>query len=110
MTVAVHQAQIGSVDLPASVFRYVLRTGETVLLDDPRSGGPFSDDDYVREHDVRSLLCMPLLEQARPVGVLYLENRLTPGVFTGPLLALLKLITSEAAISIENVRLYRDLR
>ena len=110
VTVAVHQAQIGSVDLPASVFRYVLRTGETVLLDDPRSGGPFSDDDYVREHDVRSLLCMPLLEQARPVGVLYLENRLTPGVFTGPRLALLKLITSEAAISIENVRLYRDLR
>ena len=110
VTVAVHQAQIGSVDLPASVFRYVLRTGETVLLDDPRWGGPFSDDDYVREHDVRSLLCMPLLEQARPVGVLYLENRLTPGVFTGPRLALLKLITSEAAISIENVRLYRDLR
>ena len=110
VTVALHEAPLTAVDLSMSVFQYVLRTGETVLLNDAALGGAFSNDDYLRQHHVRSVLCMPLLEQARPVGVLYLENRLTAGAFTPARMALLKLLVSEAAISIENARLYRDLQ
>jgi PAS domain S-box-containing protein len=110
VTVALHEAPLTAADLSVSVFQYVLRTGETVLLNDAALGGAFSNDDYLRQHHVRSVLCMPLLEQARPVGVLYLENRLTAGAFTPARMALLKLLVSEAAISIENARLYRDLQ
>jgi PAS domain S-box-containing protein len=110
VTVALHEAPLTALDLPESVFQYVLRTGETVLLNDAALGGAFSSDDYLRQHHVRSVLCMPLLEQARPVGVLYLENRLTAGAFTPARMVLLKLLVSEAAISIENARLYRDLQ
>ena len=56
------------------------------------------------------MLCLPLLKQTRLVGVLYLENNLTPHVFTPARMAILKLLASEAAISLENTRLYGDLQ
>jgi PAS domain S-box-containing protein len=55
------------------------------------------------------VLCLPLLKQTRLLGMLYLENNLTPSAFTPSRMAILKLLASEAAISIENARLYRDL-
>ncbi len=57
----------------------------------------------------RSVLCLPLLNQAKLVGVLYLENNLTPRAFAPARIAVLKLLASQAAISLENTRLYRDL-
>ena len=95
--------------LPHSVFRYVLRTRESVILDDAAAQGPFSSDPYVREQRARSVLCLPLLNQAKLIGLLYLENKLAPGVFAPARIAVLKLLASEAAISLENTRLYRDL-
>ncbi len=70
----------------------------------------FRDDDYLRRHNTRSALCMPLLKQSRLVAVIYLENSLTSGVFTSARTALLELLASEAAISLENAQLYRELR
>src|SRR5206468_4320266 len=58
---------------------------------------------------VRSVLCLPLITQGKLVGVLYLENNLAPRVFTPSRIAILKLLASQAAISLENTRLYRDL-
>ncbi|RZL87009.1 MAG: PAS domain S-box protein [Variovorax sp.] len=95
--------------LPHSVFRYVLRTQESVILDDAAAEGPFSSDPYIREQRARSVLCLPLLNQAKLIGLLYLENKLAPGVFAPGRIAVLKLLASEAAISLENTRLYRDL-
>jgi len=109
VTVALHQAAVTAADLPESVFHYVLRTRETVLLHDASSGGSFSDD-YVRRHHARSLLCMPLLKQGRLLGLIYLENNAASGVFTPGRVALLKLLASEAAILIESARLYRDVQ
>ena len=57
----------------------------------------------------RSILCLPLINQAKLIGVLYLENNLTPDVFTPDRIAVLKVLASQAAISLENSRLYRDL-
>ncbi len=59
--------------------------------------------------EARSVLCLPILKQTRLLGMLYLENTLTPHAFTPTRMAILKLLASEAAISMENARLYRDL-
>jgi PAS domain S-box-containing protein len=110
VTVDLRQAGVTAADLPEPLFRYVLRTHESVLLHDASGQGPWSDDAYIREHHARSVLCLPLLKQTRLVGVLYLENSLTPHVFTPARMAILKLLASEAATSLENTRLYRDLQ
>ncbi len=95
--------------LPESVLNYVLRTQEILVLDDAVARGPFSADPYVARQQARSILCLPLLNQAKLVGVLYLENNLTPLVFAPARIPVVKLLASEAAISLENTRLYRDL-
>jgi PAS domain S-box-containing protein len=96
-------------DLPDSLLRYVIRTQESVILDDASVQNPFSDDEYVRQRRPRSILCLPLVKQANLMGVLYLENNLAPGVFTPNRLAILELLASQAAISLDHARLYADL-
>jgi PAS domain S-box-containing protein len=95
--------------LPETVLHYVLRTQESVILDDAAAKSPFADDPYIREHEAHSILCLPLLNQAKLVGALYLENNLAPRAFAPARVAVLKLLASQAAISLENTRLYRDL-
>ncbi|WP_208247211.1 AAA family ATPase (plasmid) [Rhizobium sp. T1470] len=95
--------------LPQSLLRYVLRTNETVVLDDAAVQNPFAADPYVCQHHARSIVCAPLLNQGQLTGVLYLENTLAPRVFAPARIAVLKLLASQAAISLENTRLYRDL-
>jgi len=89
--------------------RYVIRTQENVVIDDASSGNPFSNDPYIGQHGARSVLCLPLINQAKLIGVLYLENNLTSHVFTPDRTVVLKVLASQAAISLENTRLYRDL-
>jgi PAS domain S-box-containing protein len=107
--VALRQANVTAADLPNSVLHYVLRTKEVVLLHDASGQNQFAADEYIRGHHARSVLCLPLLKQNRLLGVLYLENSLTPHAFTPARMAVLKLLASEAAISMENTRLYSDL-
>jgi PAS domain S-box-containing protein len=97
-------------DLPSSLLRYVARTHETVLLDDAASASPFSADPYVAARRSRSILCLPLVRQERVAGILYLENDLAPAVFTPRRTAVLKLVVSQAALSLENARLHESLR
>ena len=75
----------------------------------PPLENPFVADPYIRQRHVRSILCLSLINQAELVGVLYLENNLAPRVFAPARIAVLKLLASQAAISLENSRLYRDL-
>ncbi|HME34472.1 MAG TPA: AAA family ATPase, partial [Candidatus Sulfotelmatobacter sp.] len=96
-------------DLPDSLLRYVIRTQESVILDDASIQNLFSDDEYVRHRRPRSILCLPLVKQANLMGVLYLENSLAPGVFTTKRLSMLELLASQAAISLDHARLYADL-
>jgi PAS domain S-box-containing protein len=95
--------------LPESLVRYGTRTQETVILDDASSQHAFSADPYILQSRVRSILCLPLINQGKLTAILYLENNLTPNVFTPDRVALLKLLASQAAISLENSRLYHDL-
>ena len=68
--------------LPESLVQYVMRTQETVILDDARSQNPFSSDPYIVQRRARSIVCLPLINQAKLVGILYLENNLAPQVYT----------------------------
>jgi PAS domain S-box-containing protein len=110
VNVILRQAEVTAADLPSSVFQYVLRTKESVLLHDASGQNPFAADEYFRAHHPRSVLCLPLPKQTRMVGVLYLENDLTPQVVTPARMAMLKLLASQAATSLENSRLYGDLQ
>jgi PAS domain S-box-containing protein len=95
--------------LPESVLHYVLRTRESVILDDAAAPSLFAADPYLHQRQARSILCLPLITQAKLVGVLYLENTLTPRAFAPAHSAVLKLLASQAAIALENAHLYRDL-
>ncbi|HVJ57803.1 MAG TPA: PAS domain-containing protein, partial [Terrimicrobiaceae bacterium] len=107
--VALRQAAVTPSELPESALHYVIRTHESVILDDAASQTLFSEDAYVQQSRPRSMLCLPLLKQARLIGVLYLENNLAPRVFTSARLAVLELLASQAAISLENAQLYAEL-
>jgi len=95
--------------LPESVLHYVIRTRESVILDDAAVPTLFSTDEYVQQRRPRSMLCLPLLKQADLVGVLYLENNLTPRVFTPKRLAMLEMLASQVAISLDHARVYTEL-
>ena len=95
---------------PEAIIRYVIRTHERVILDDATKPNLFSDDPYLNERQPRSVLCLPLVRQGSLGGLLYLENTLASHVFTPDRAALLELLASQAAISLENTRLYADLQ
>lgn len=78
----------------------MIRTRDTLLLDDATDQSPFSGDVYIQNHGCRSILCLPLVKQGKLIGVAYLENTLTPRVFTPERIAVLRLLASQAAISI----------
>ena len=95
--------------LPESLVRYVMRTREIVILDDASAQTPFSADPYIVQCRAHSILCLPLVNQTKLIGILYLENNLTPYVFTPGRVTVLKVLASQAGISLENSQLYRDL-
>jgi len=92
-----------------AIVNYVIRTKESVVLSDAVSEGDFTRDPYVVRQQPKSVLCTPLLNQGRLVGILYLENNLTTGAFTVDRLEVLNLLSSQVAISIDNASLYNTL-
>jgi PAS domain S-box-containing protein len=108
--VAVRQVAVTSSDLPPSALHYVMRTQESVLLDDASRDAVYARDEYVVRKRSRSVLCLPIVKQKELVGALYLENNLAPFAFTPDRVAVLQLLASQAAISLENATLYSDLQ
>ncbi|KJK17234.1 histidine kinase [Burkholderiaceae bacterium 16] len=110
VTVSLRETPASADTLPESVVRYAARTQECVILDDTSVPSPHSTDQYIGAQGVRSVLCLPLMKQGALVALLYLENRLAPGVFTPGRISVLKVLASQAAISLENSSLYRELQ
>jgi signal transduction histidine kinase len=108
--VAMRQAPIAGVNCPESLIRYVVRSKDGVVLGDASADKVYSKDEYVRQKGSRSVLCLPIVRQTKVVGALYLEDNLTPGVFTPDRATVLQLLASQAAISLENAALYTDLQ
>ncbi|MBI4286003.1 MAG: AAA family ATPase [Chloroflexi bacterium] len=93
-----------------AIVRYVYRTGERVCLDNASQEGMFKDNPEVQGLQLRSVLCLPVINQSRTIGILYLENRLSDSVFTSAKTQMTELLTSQAAISIENSRLVEEMK
>jgi predicted ATPase/GAF domain-containing protein/HPt (histidine-containing phosphotransfer) domain-containing protein len=107
--VAQREAYTDAEDVCASVVSYVLRTGETVALDDASKSGAFQADPRVRKRGVRSVLCAPIMRQGEVLGAFYAENNQSAYAFTRERTAALQVIASQAAISIYNAQLYENL-
>jgi predicted ATPase/HPt (histidine-containing phosphotransfer) domain-containing protein len=91
------------------IVRYVARSLEPVVVDDALAHPTFGSDPYVLEHAIKSVLCMPIVNQGRLVAVLYVENNATSHAFTSDRVETLRLIAGQAAISITNASLYESL-
>ncbi|MBW4613860.1 MAG: AAA family ATPase [Desmonostoc vinosum HA7617-LM4] len=95
--------------LSVSIINYVVRTQENVVLNDATQEGQFTRDAYIIATQPKSILCTPLIHQGKLSGILYLENNLTTGAFTSDRVEVLRILSAQAAISIENSRLYEQL-
>lgn len=96
--------------VPESIIQYVIRTHESVILNDATREGNFTNDLYIQYRQAQSVFCLPLLKQNKLVGVLYLENQLATRAFTPERSQVLHLLSTQAAIAIENAKLYSKLR
>ena len=110
VTVRLRQAGVTPAELPEAVLHYVLRTQDSVILDDAAAPNLFAADASLRQQHARSVLCLPLMTQTQLTGVLYLEHTLASHVCTPARLAVLRLLASQAAVALGNARLYGDLQ
>lgn len=97
-------------DLPEAVVNYVERTQKTLVLNNARAEGLFTADPYIMKAQPKSILCMPLNQKGKESGILYLENNVTIGAFTVQRLDVLKLLCTQASISLENAGFYEQLQ
>jgi len=97
-------------DIPVSVVNFVVRTNKSLVLADATQEDVFTQDDYIKRMQPLSVLCLPIIHRGEVTGVLYVEHRWLTGVFTAQRVEVLALLASQAAISIENARLYADLQ
>ncbi len=95
--------------LPTTIINYVVRTQEYIVLNDAVAEEQFINDPYIITTQSKSILCTPLLNQGQLRGIVYLENNLTTGAFTSERVELLNILSAQAAISIDNSRLYQTL-
>jgi C4-dicarboxylate-specific signal transduction histidine kinase len=109
VSVNFRQAPPTPMDIPDSILRYVIRTQESIILDDASAPNQFSPDEYIRKRQARSVLCFPLIKQASLKGILYLENNLASHVFTPERISVLKVLVSQASISLDHARLVAEL-
>ncbi|QRK07690.1 AAA family ATPase [Archangium violaceum] len=96
--------------VPTSVIEGAFLSGETLVLADAAHQEGFSSDPYVAQHTTKSALAIPIQRFPRTVGVLYLENNLATRAFTPERVRLLRLLSSQIAISLENSLLFERLR
>lgn len=102
-------AYVNQNKIPSQIIGYVVRTGLVVICGDAAREGDFKNDPYVKSTLPKSLLCYPILSHGTVVGIVYLENNLTTDAFTPGRVEILKILSSQIAVSIENSLLYTNL-
>jgi len=93
--------------IPLRLIQYVKNTQETIVIDDLKTDLPVVDS-RLKQQNPKSLLCLPMLNQGKLIGILYLTNQFTSGVFTDARMLVLNFLCVQAAISVENARLYES--
>jgi predicted ATPase/signal transduction histidine kinase/tRNA A-37 threonylcarbamoyl transferase component Bud32 len=96
-------------NLPVTLINYVKRTREIFVVDNAIAVSSLAADSYILREQPQSLLAIPIINQGKLIGILYLENNLITGAFTRDRVEVLKLLTTQAAISLENAILYKNL-
>ncbi|MHC5891379.1 ATP-binding sensor histidine kinase [Nostoc sp.] len=107
-TILEPQSLFNCQDIPVNIIHYVKNTQQTVVINNCKTDIPGLIAKYMLQHQPLSVFCTPILNQGLMVGILYLENSLTSGVFTSDRLKIINLLSSQAAISLENARLYQQ--
>ncbi|MCB0165956.1 MAG: AAA family ATPase [Anaerolineae bacterium] len=108
-------AVLQALDLQASqavspqIVDHVARTRTSVVLDNAAGSSDFSHDPYIQQRGVKSVICVPLVNQGRLSGILYLENNLATNAFTRERLELLNLLSTQMALSLDNAKMYNNL-
>ncbi|MGH7792324.1 MAG: GAF domain-containing protein, partial [Thermodesulfobacteriota bacterium] len=98
----------GRQPLPETIVNYVKRSSQSVVLDDAQNDSQFGNDPYISQNKLKSILCTPILSHGKLIGILYLENKLTTDAFTPDRIRVMQILSSQAAISLENARLYDE--
>jgi predicted ATPase/GAF domain-containing protein/tRNA A-37 threonylcarbamoyl transferase component Bud32 len=95
--------------LPITIINYVGIAKENVVLNDAVVSQRFMNDPYIIKTQPKSILSMPIINQGKLIGIIYLENNITTGAFTTERLEVLKILSSQIAISLKNAMLYGKL-
>ncbi|HMX27712.1 MAG TPA: sigma 54-interacting transcriptional regulator, partial [Blastocatellia bacterium] len=107
--IRLHETRLDdAANLPHSIINYVRHTSQSVTLTDAATDDLYGNDPDVLRRQPRSVLCAPVLHQGRLIGALYLENNIAAGAFTEDRLLVIQTLAAQAAISLENARLYRE--
>jgi PAS domain S-box-containing protein len=93
-------------DICQPIVNYVHHSGKDIILSNALREGPFTDDPYIMRMECKSILCTPIMNKGKLSGILYMENNLSVDAFTPERLEILRLISAQAAISIENAKLF----
>ncbi len=96
-------------NLSPAIVNYVARTREYLVLNDAALNGEFTNDPYIQTCRPKSILCAPIIHKSELTGIFYLENNLAAGAFTAERVEILRLLSSQIAISLENAGLYANL-
>ncbi len=97
-------------DLPISVVQYVVRTNKHIILDDAANEGLYTHDKYIKQNGTKSVICIPFIQHGKQSAILYLENNITTNAFATDRVEILRTLSAQAAISIENAKLFRRLQ
>ncbi|MDZ8067191.1 MAG: AAA family ATPase [Nostoc sp. DedQUE08] len=97
-----------SVDVPVRLINNVKRNLQPAVITDATVHPQLINDPYIQQQQPKSILCSPILHQGKLLGILYLENNLATGAFTSDRVELLNLLCAQAAISLENARIYQN--
>jgi len=96
--------------LSSAIINYVMRTEESVVLNDALNQGNYTHERYIKKFNVRSVACVPLINQGKLIGLTYLENNLATRAFTSDRVEIIKILSGQAAIAISNAKLYTEVK
>ena len=92
--------------LPVQLIQYVKNTKEVLVINNLETDLPIFDE-YLNQNQPQSILCLPMLNQGKLVGIMYVQNQLAYGLFTPERILILNFLCNQAAISIKNAQLHQ---
>ncbi|MEM7180007.1 MAG: LytTR family transcriptional regulator DNA-binding domain-containing protein, partial [Spirochaetota bacterium] len=107
--ISINEIEQNSIDLSGQIVRYVTRIQSGVFLDNSKNDERFFSDPYLLQQNPKSILCQPIIHNQNILGIIYLENNCISGTFTYKSLEIIHLLSTHAALSLENARLQENL-